>query len=92
MHPARHSETAERKESGLPNRGFALSKMTNHEQELGVTVLGGGPLLPAFVKAAHFSPLPVAPVKGLEPGRGDPGRDGGVNGGKLRWGWGRIVR
>jgi hypothetical protein len=51
----------------------------------------GGSILPAFVDVAHFSLSQTALVKRQEPGRGDPGRNGRVNGGKLRWDWGRIV-
>jgi hypothetical protein len=49
-----------------------------------VTLLRGGSTLPPFVAAAHFSFLRMGTRKRLEPGPGDPGRNGGLMGRKLR--------
>jgi hypothetical protein len=75
MQPSRHPETAERKQSEPQNRGAALSKTTNDQQEAGLTALRDKSTLPAFVEA-DFSLSQMAPKEGWSPGVTRAGRVG----------------
>jgi hypothetical protein len=61
-----------------------LSKVTNREQEVGVTPIEREIDPTELVDVIHSLSQMTTP-KRPEPGRGDPGRNGRVNGGKLRW-------
>jgi hypothetical protein len=61
-----------------------LSKVTNREQEVGVTPIEREIDPTELVDVIHSLSQMTTP-KRLEPGPCDPGRNGRVNGGKLRW-------
>jgi hypothetical protein len=73
----RHSETAERKRNDPQNRGVALGKMTNDQQEAGVPLSKGKSILSAFVDTANFSLTKTALVKCVATRAGMVGADGG---------------
>lgn len=90
MQPTRHPEVPENNQSQHSESPRIFSKMTNRMQETDVTLSRGDSI------QQHLS-MPLITVtnsivKRLEPGRGGPGRNGGVNGGRLRWDWGGIVK
>jgi hypothetical protein len=91
MQTARHPEVPERKQNQHSEPPQLLSKMTNREQEPGMTFSRGGSILQhLLMPLIHSEQMTSVKKAGARAWR--PGPEWKGNGRELRWDWGGIVK